>query len=377
MNDDSELSGRVAHPDVHVDQVTAFARTLHELTPWVVVTPGLIVANVVVFIVMVASGVSPLNPPARVLGDWGANFGPLTMNGEWWRLLTSMFLHSGIVHLALNMVFLWYIGRLVERLVGNVGFLVLYLVSGIAGSIASLAWHPELFSVGASGAIFGVAGALLGFVILRRDSIPDTIFRQLRHSVVALIGYNLVFGMMVPAIDMAAHGGGLIAGLICGLILSQRLAPGIAPRRWIRNLAVVLAGAVTLPLAMASLPEAPPDVELELQRFIGVERLAIETMNNLVKQMQRKEIDEQEFADAVEDNVLPPWVEARRGMEKLLDERGVDRNLLARLADYMKLREESWRLLAEGVREQDSDKIELSSSKQKAADKMAKEISTQ
>ena len=95
--------------------------------------------------------------------EWGANFGPKTMDGQWWRLFTSMFLHFGIIHIGFNMWVLWNVGRLVERLVGNFGFALLYVVSGLLGSVASLAWNPTTISAGASGAVFGVVGALIGF----------------------------------------------------------------------------------------------------------------------------------------------------------------------------------------------------------------------
>ena len=96
--------------------------------------------------------------------DWGANFGPMTMNGQWWRLVTCMFLHFGIIHLAMNMWILWGLAQVVERLVGSTGFAIAYMASGIAGSIASLAWYPVGVSAGASGAVFVTAAALLRFV---------------------------------------------------------------------------------------------------------------------------------------------------------------------------------------------------------------------
>ncbi|NLX96691.1 MAG: rhomboid family intramembrane serine protease [Rhodopirellula sp.] len=358
------------------DSSVTFARTLNAVTPRVIATPSLIAVNVAIFGAMVASGVHPISPITRDLANWGANFGPMTLNGQWWRLVTSMFLHGGIVHLAMNMFFLWYIGRLVERLVGNVGFLVLYFVSGIAGSMTSLAWKPEVFSVGASGAIFGVLGALLGFIILRRDSIPDTVFGQLRHSVLALIGYNVLFGMMVPGIDMAAHAGGFIAGFLCGLILSQPLSLEAVAARWQRNAAVLLVGAVLLPLAAAALPEAPPDMEQELQRLMDLEKQVNKTMSKLVTQLQQEEISAAEFADAVQHDVIFPWADTRRSIEGLLDKPHTDRAFLSRLAEYMKLREESWQLQAEGVRERDSEKMERGMKKNSAAGEIVREMSS-
>ncbi len=132
------------------------------LPPALTVTRTIVIANVAIFGAMVANGMPFVESDGQMMLDWGANFGPMTMNGQWWRLVTCMFLHFGIVHLAMNMWILWGLAQVVERLVGSTGFAIVYMASGIAGSIASLAWYPVAVSAGASGAVFGTAGALLG-----------------------------------------------------------------------------------------------------------------------------------------------------------------------------------------------------------------------
>jgi len=123
--------------------------------PRVFVTWVLIAINLAVFVLMVIRGVGLMDPSIDSLLKWGADFGPLTTHGQWWRMLTSTFVHVGILHIAMNMYILLVSGPFVERLYGNVGFAVLYLLSGLGGSLVSLAWHPMLVSAGASGAIFG------------------------------------------------------------------------------------------------------------------------------------------------------------------------------------------------------------------------------
>jgi rhomboid protease GluP len=103
---------------------------------------------------------------------WGSNFGPYTTEGEWWRLFTSLFIHFGIAHLLLNMFALTAFGPLVERLFGSVNFLFVYLLAGIAGSLASIAWNPGINSAGASGAIFGILGALMAVQLRAGATIP-------------------------------------------------------------------------------------------------------------------------------------------------------------------------------------------------------------
>jgi rhomboid protease GluP len=227
------------------------------LPPTMIASRIIVIANVAVLGIMVAGGMSFVSPDGRTLLNWGANFSPFTLNGQWWRLVTHMFLHFGIVHIGMNMWILWGLARLVERLVGSVGFGIAYMVSGIAGGITSLAWNPVGVSAGASGAVFGTAGVLLGFVVLRKDTIPTAVRNQMLKSMATFLILNLVVGMSVPQIDMAAHAGGFIGGVICGLILSQPLSPGILARRKFRNLIVVMAAAVILPLAIVALPQAP------------------------------------------------------------------------------------------------------------------------
>jgi rhomboid protease GluP len=145
----------------------------------------------------------------------------------------------GILHLAMNMYVLWSSGRLVERILGNAGFLVAYVASGLAGSVASIVWSPLVTSAGASGAIFGVYGAMLGFVLRERTSIPREAVQSLLKMGVFFVGINVMIGLRVPGIDMAAHLGGLAGGFVAGLALAHPLTPDGAAGRVKR--AVILA----------------------------------------------------------------------------------------------------------------------------------------
>ena len=125
------------------------------------VTHALVGINAAVFLGMALAGISITSPTTQQLVHWGANWGPLTLSGESWRLFTCMFLHIGVIHIAFNMWCLWDLGALAESLYGHWTFASVYLISGVAGSVASVAWHPGTVSAGASGAIFGIAGALI------------------------------------------------------------------------------------------------------------------------------------------------------------------------------------------------------------------------
>lgn len=364
----ARLKAKAAQP------VKDFERALVTFTPRVIATPAIVLVNVLVFAVMIATGVHFVAPTAQSIAEWGANFGPKTLNGQWWRLVTCLFLHYGILHLAFNMWILWAVGRLVERLVGNLGFVVLYFVSGIAASIASLAWNPIVVSAGASGAVFGVVGALLGVLAFRRDTVPPKVLKQLRNSMVGFLIYNAFFGITASQIDMAAHVGGLLAGFACGLILSQPLSVEMLARRRRRNAVVVVSGAIVLPLLAAALPDAPPDIGGELRRFAETESKVLATSNALADRAQRGVISDADFAQQLERDVLPPWIESRGRIEGVLNAPHADRALLSRLVEYMKCREEGWQILVEGLHDQDPVKIEQSNDRLAAAEKMAKAL---
>lgn len=184
------------------------------------ITPILMMANIVVFIIMIASGVHFMEPTSESLLVWGANFRPSTLGGEPWRLLTACFLHIGILHLAMNMYALMYIGLLLEPILGSRKFLLAYFLTGIFSSVASLWWNDLVVSAGASGAIFGMYGVFLA--MLTTNIIPKAERKALLSSIGVFIVYNLIFGLR-GGVDNAAHIGGLLSGCVVG----YSLYPGV------------------------------------------------------------------------------------------------------------------------------------------------------
>ena len=188
-------------------------------SPLFPVTIGLIAANALVFVIMVLRGVSFFDPTPQQAIAFGADFGPLTLNGQWWRLVTRMFVHFGIIHIGLNMWCLWNLGRAAEILLGRFSYLLAYFASGIFGSIASVYWHPLSAGAGASGAIFGMAGVLVTFVYLKKTPAHLQINKKMLGSLGTFIFYNLVIGASIPGISNAAHIGGLVMGALVGALL--------------------------------------------------------------------------------------------------------------------------------------------------------------
>ncbi len=224
-----------------------------EPAPWtrlqsssMAVTQAIFGINVAVFVAMsLAVGVTVFGDPAwlELSVRLGANYGPYTVGGQWWRLLTCVFIHGGLLHIAFNMWCLWNLGRLAESVYGRWTFASVYLLAGLGASLASLIWHASspVPSVGASGAIFGIAGALISSFYLGEFSLPRAAVSGMLRSVVAFVGYNLVFGALIANVDNAAHVGGLLMGLLLGALIAK-VAPGHDD--FLRRIAVLLVGAL-------------------------------------------------------------------------------------------------------------------------------------
>jgi membrane associated rhomboid family serine protease len=206
------------------------------------ITTTLVGMNVAVFLVMSLTGVSPISPSVQQLLKWGANFGPLSLGPEPWRMLASTYVHAGIIHIALNMWCLWSLGFLAERVFDPWTYVLTYTFCGLAGSLSSLWWHPRSVGVGASGAIFGLAGALISALYLGHLPISKQAIQGTLKSLLIFAGYNLFFGAAVPGIDNSAHIGGLVVGLALGAVLAKHLtAPAEVRNRWRRGVVVVAA----------------------------------------------------------------------------------------------------------------------------------------
>lgn len=181
------------------------------------VTSILVIINTLVFITMFFAGISF---KAADLLNWGANFRPITTNGQWWRLLTNIFLHADLMHLLANMCVLIFVGIFIEQSLGKIRYLVIYLTTGILASVASIWWHSATVSVGASGAIFGLYGFLLAAILLK--NFPISLGKDFVISILTFVGFNLLMGITGDT-DNAAHIGGLLSGFVIGLALSGQI----------------------------------------------------------------------------------------------------------------------------------------------------------
>lgn len=177
-----------------------------------IVTYIIIAICIILFILMELSGGST---NSQVLLKYGANLDVLVKNGEYYRLFTCIFLHIGIMHLLCNVYSLYIIGREVENLFGKVKYIIIFILSGIFGSIMSLAFTHNTISAGASGAIFGLLGALLYFGMHYRTYLGEAI----KRSIIPIIVVNLIIGFFAEGIDLAAHIGGLVGGVLVAMMV--------------------------------------------------------------------------------------------------------------------------------------------------------------
>ena len=209
----------------------------------------LLAINVAVFLWMILHGVSLQSPTPQQLQHFGANNAYLVLGGgQWYRLVSATFVHIGIIHIATNMWCLWNLGLLGEPLVGPFGLVAVYLLTGVAGNLLSIAWdvvaahvlqQPLQFvsamGAGASGAVFGIAGILIVLLSNHRLPIPWTELKRLRTSVVRFSAINLVIGLgtalPIPGIGVRIDNSAHIGGFLCGLALGPGLLPAMTRGR--------------------------------------------------------------------------------------------------------------------------------------------------
>lgn len=295
------------------------------------ITPGIILINIAVFLLMVISGVSWIAPDVVSLISWGGNLRAVTLDGEWWRIFSSGFLHIGIIHLAMNMFALVQIGLVLEPLIGARRFLVAYFIALVSGSLLSLSWHDNVVSAGASGAVFGMYGVFLA--LLTTKLITRSVRQSLLSGVLTFVGYNLVFGMQ-GGIDNAAHIGGLLGGMLAGYAMVPALRK---KEQSLQSLALPGAAAVLvlvlIPVVFALLPNDFGVYEKKMKAFSRLEEKALSIYNQL------ENTPDSVTAMQLQQMVIPAWDTCRQLVHEIeqldLPQAVLDRNkLVGRYCEY-------------------------------------------
>ncbi|GAB3825325.1 hypothetical protein GCM10028895_34800 [Pontibacter rugosus] len=308
------------------------------------VTPILLNLNLLVFIVGALLGLHVLEPDAARLVDLGANFGPYTLTGQPWRLLTSMFLHGGLLHLLFNMMALVNIGAQLEMLIGRVQFILAYVLCGLAGSVISLWWvSPEVnVSVGASGAIFGMFGLLLMVLLLEREMDWKT-KQGMLGSMAVVIGLNLAYGMR-DGIDNAAHVGGLVTGVVYGALLLLRSDRYITQKySAVGNSITMVTGLLLVYVWFSLIPFTGKTRYVQVVEKIGQnEQQAMQAMIAMDKAGENVKAEEMVPMLA---NGIALWEESENLLESIDDAPDAEKPRVAAMLDYVRLRKMSYQML--------------------------------
>ncbi len=269
-----------------------FLEGLRSLAPHTWITYGLIVLNVLVWLGTLMLGGNILTSPADKLLLWGGNAASEVQRGEWWRMLSATFLHSGLMHVSMNMLGLYTAGVLVERIYGHRLFLLIYFGSGLLGSALSLHYSAQqAVSVGASGAVFGVTGALLVAFAQHRDKLPKSFSKQQISGLGMFVLYALLQGFSKQGIDNAAHIGGLIGGCLAAYILPERFDMEHFRRTYVSRafIAFLATAAATVGIA-ATAPKAAIDQAGVFASEELVKR-GLSGFDTVFKQLQQEQAD--------------------------------------------------------------------------------------
>ena len=350
-------AGSTPSPEEFVDAL--FARV-----PVIWATAGLIALNAIVFALMALDASALWRLPGALLADWGGNYAVQTHGGQPWRLLTGTFIHGGLLHVGLNMLALYQGGQLAERVFGSRRFLLLYLACGLVASVASVWWRPNGLSVGASGAVFGVFGALLGYVLRAKGSIPPRTAQRLRIGLFVFIGYSLIAGLLLPGIDNAAH----VGGLLTGVVLGAAFAPGGAMLARAAA-ALVLALASALMWQAVPAPQHAPRLALTdnlQQRLAASEYALVQRHAWVLAAMRDGRLSVREGLGVIEGELIPGWT----ALADALDAAPATAWQAASFARYARLRREGLQALAMSLHTGDPRWIELANALQATADEL-------
>ena len=350
------MSERLPIPSLH--------DLLRQRVPRVRVSQFLIGVNLAVFLAMLVSGAGLWHSSNSVQLAWGANFGPATQDGEWWRLGTAMFLHFGVLHLLMNMWALWDAGQLVERMYGPFRFAVIYFLGGVAGNLFSLvSHHGQAVSGGASGAIFGLYGALLVCLWRERKNLHPHEFRWLFWGASGFSVVIVIVGLLIPGIDNAAHIGGFLTGLLSGVGLARSLQRGEA-LRWRQRLLATTAFAIALLLLVSHVPvpayrwSDEVTVRKGVDNFLRDDAAISRAWQDLLNERALDGASFEDLSGRIDTAISDRYEESFEQLSRFpINPALPSANALKLLRQYAEMRRDASHSMAEGLRSKDPNKI--------------------
>ena len=347
-------------------QPEPFRDALRARTRWAMVTPALVVLNMTIFVRMLFDS-GALGDPGTLVA-WGGSIGPRTTNGEWWRLVTSLFVHTGLLQLVVNMLGLLQIGLLLERLVGRVALVAVYVLAGVFASLVSLSASPVDVSVGASGAIFGMYGLLLApaiWSLFNRSAvtIPLKTARRLIPAAAVFLLYNGLQGRPDRA--------GFLVGFACGLALAR----GIGERKpAARRVAVAMGATAAIAIAAAVPLRGVTDARPEMARVVAVEDRTAGAYETVRDRFTQGRVAAGKLIELIDGTIVPELEEARARLKALDGVPDVHQPMVAHAEEYLRLRDESWRLRADGLRKTNLLTLRKADDRERAALRIIKRL---
>jgi rhomboid protease GluP len=322
-----------------------FVQELKARTHFVVVTPAILALSIAIFICM-CFGTGALGDPATLIA-WGGSVGPRTTNGEWWRLVTSLFVHAGVLRLLANVIGLVSVGFMLERLVGPVAFAVTYAAAGLMAGIAELSSHQIAVNSGASGAIFGVYGLLAASTMwgFYRPS-PATIPRA---ALKGLVPGAFVF-LTVDVLTHGLHSGGRFAGFAAGFIAGVILAPAMTHRRPdMRRVWATVGATAGIVILLGAPLRGLDDASADVAAVIAVEG---RTAHEYDAELDRSNDGRSTMSERIVliDQIRPQLQALRARLESFDKVPREQQPLVASAIEFLKTRDESWRLRREALR---------------------------
>jgi membrane associated rhomboid family serine protease len=323
----------------------SFFVALRARTRFAPVTPLLVVINMIMFmIVLVASYWEGRD----VLVAWGASVGPRTANGEWWRLLTSLFVHASTLHLLACLIGFAPLAFVLERFVGSVTLAAVYVISGVFAGLMAVSAYPMAVSAGASGAICGLYGlafatATWGLVRQPRLTVPWGVVKWLACAGLIFLAYNIPSGVVAAGAELT----GFIVGLSCGLVLARGVGTGLIP---VRRSAAVVAATFALALAVTVPLRGLTDIRPDIDRMRATDEQTAAAFRAAATRLALGRTTEKALIDLIERDIIPAL---EHEQPHLLSTRIVpddQKAIMAAAGEYVRLRIESWRLRAAAFR---------------------------
>jgi membrane associated rhomboid family serine protease len=349
-------------------QCDEFFDALRARTPRVIVTPFIIVLSAAIFIRMVFDPGAIANP--STLLSWGGNVGAETTNGGWWRLVTTLFVHSRMLDLIVNAVCLFQLGLILERLVGPLAFTTVFLAAGVTAGLVGLSVSPESVIVGASGSVLGIYGLLVvtsiwSLIHPSSLTIPLDVAKRLAPVAAVFVLYNVVTTDFWSAAALTA----LVCGLAGGTVIARDVNDRTPPlRRLSTAMATLLAIATVYAVIMLHGPvKVMTDVGPEIERVIAVEGRTADIYDLAVARFRKGRLTAKALAETIDQTIVPEVHAAAARLHALQDVPAEHQPLVATAEEFLRLRDESWQLRAAALHNADMPGLRKADSKEQAS----------